>query len=244
MLRPQKKWEHRYQSSDAPVFSPHLCEKSLVPHLVAQLWAGRNQGSRWCRWTARLGDAGSLAYLGRPGFSHQGGIWPPHLKDRSKVWHSSLAVFIILITAGRWEASCVPRFVTPQQFEWVVLETHIMQVYLTCADSVCRQVLDRVWQVIHQSEQQRHMKSVCTTVYSDTNNHHVHHIPTLECGCWTLTSPWPSGPLSDLWVHRPRAESRITSEEDKNPQFGGLHVWMDLWKDKKGGETSLLGLTM
>lgn len=112
-LRPQKKWEHHYQSSDAPVFSPHLCETSFIPHLVAQLWAGRNQGSRWCRWTAHLGDAGSLAYLGRPGFSHGGGIWPPHLKDRSKVWHSRLVVFIILITAGHGEASSVPRFFTP-----------------------------------------------------------------------------------------------------------------------------------
>lgn len=240
---PQQKWQHHCQSSDPPVFSPHLCEMSLVPHLVAQLQAGKNPGSRWCHWTAHLGDAGNPAHLGRPGFSHGGGIGPPHLKDRSKVWHSRLG-FIILMTAGHWEASTVPRF-----FTRVVIGTQILPVLTLCVDNCwteCGRLSINLSNNTHDGDiwrgetlQAPLSERTFSTVRSDNVNNHVHHIHALECDDSTLTSPWPSGPLSGLSVHRPRAGRRITSEEDKILKFGGLHVWMALRREKKGSATSL-----
>lgn len=89
-----------YQRSNALVFQPHHCWTSLLTRLGAQLWTGRSQVPHWHHWTAGLVDAGSLAFLGRPAFSHEGGIWPPHLKDPRKVWAPSLVVSIVMDTAG------------------------------------------------------------------------------------------------------------------------------------------------
>lgn len=195
MSRPAKKWEHHYRSSDPPEFLHHLCETSLVPHLVAQLWAGRNQGSWWCRWTARLGDAGSLAYLGRPGFSHEARIWPPHLKDRSKVWHPGLVVFIVLMRAGHWEASSVPRIFTPEQFEWLVVGTHsrhmsILPVLTPCVDN-CWTECGR-WSI---SLNNRHDEDILRDSANAIIRAH-----TLDCVHWHEQSSRASHPNSGMWL--------------------------------------------
>lgn len=50
---------------------------------------------------------------------------------------------------------------------------------------------------------------------------------------WLPTWPWPLGPELGSWEHYPKAESHITSEEDKTPKSGSHHVWMELNRDRK-----------
>lgn len=108
---------------------------------MAQLVAGGNPGSRWSRWPARPADAGSLVYLGNPEFSHGAGIWPPHLKHRSV---QVCGFFLMLITARLFQGPSLQNSLSESGWD----------LYLTCAEPVCGQGLDREWQLIHQSEQQ------------------------------------------------------------------------------------------
>lgn len=46
------------------------------------------------------------------------------------------------------------------------------------------------------------------------------------------TWPWPPGPELGYWELFPKAESHITSEEDRNPKSGGHYVWMELLRHR------------